>query len=287
MISPLWQFSIEAPYHLIHIISETLEAETVSATELKDQPNFWRIDAIFEEKPDVAALEKQIHILSHSFNIPLPSMNLILLPQKDWLAENRKSFHPLQIGSFYIYGSLNPGMIPDGSIPLHIEATTAFGTGHHPTTQGCLIAIEALKGEKFSHILDLGCGTGILALAMGRLFHQAVTASDNDIEAIRIAQENVNINHTPLNLVVSEGFDNLKNESPFDLITANILADVLIEIADDIGTATKNEAILVLSGILGTQAASVTQRYEKLGFSLQNTYPLEEWVTLVMQKSKP
>jgi ribosomal protein L11 methyltransferase len=156
----------------------------VSWFEKDAQAQVWQVEATFEEQPDEKNIKSLLGALSYE---------LAPLPSKDWLSENRKSFPAIDIGPFYIYGSHHQEKLPEGKIAFRIDAATAFGTGQHATTQGCLLALHDLKqaGIKVQNYLDLGCGTAVLAMAMARLFQVRGIASDNDPEAVDLANLNV------------------------------------------------------------------------------------------------
>ena len=254
----------------------------VSWFEKDAQAQVWQVEATFEEQPDEKNIKSLLGALSYE---------LAPLPSKDWLSENRKSFPAIDIGPFYIYGSHHQEKLPEGKIAFRIDAATAFGTGQHATTQGCLLALHDLKqaGIKVQNYLDLGCGTAVLAMAMARLFQIRGIASDNDPEAVDRANLNVAENHLErfVEVILSEGFshERLEAQAPYSLIAANILADPLIALSPEMARFMAEEGKVILSGLLQTQQQGTLKAYEKVGFSLQKTYPMAEWVTLVLKKN--
>lgn len=250
--------------------------------------HMWQVEATFEKQPDGEWLKALLGTL------PLP-YELAPLPEIDWLTENRSSFPVLDIGPFYIYGSHHEDavVVPEDKIALKIDAATAFGTGQHGTTQGCLLALNDLRKEGMlvRRHLDLGCGTAVLGMAMVRLFGVRGVAADNDSEAVERACSNIRENKLEnlLKVFLSEGFSDqtLRSQgSSYDLIAANILADSLIMLVSDIARFTTPEGRVVLSGILQTQEHEVVKAYEDKGFFLQQAYPVDEWITLVMKKKR-
>lgn len=211
---------------------------------------------------------------------------ILPLEDRDWVKENRESFPPLEIGSFYIYGShLKENLLPN-KICLQLDASTAFGSGEHATTKLCLQAIEELSTDHtFSHPLDIGCGTGILALAMASLLKKPVDAVDNDPEAIEKTRYNAEVNglSSLIRAWVSEGWKNVPNKK-YDLVVANILAGLLCELAPSMARGMQSQGHLILSGLLDTQADQVIITYESHNFALIHQLQMNEWVALIMRK---
>ena len=261
---------------------ERKEAEEVS---LENKPPLWCVEALFEQKPDAQWLQTAV--------LPVQNWTLEPLPPKDWLLHNRQSFPVLDLDPFYIYGSHHePTLhIPEGKIPLKIDAATAFGTGQHATTQGCLTALLALKkkGISVENWLDLGCGTAILGMAMARLFGVSGSAADNDPEAVSRATNTVMENQLSdfVSVFLSEGFSHphFCSSGKYDVIMANILANCLIDLAPQMACFTKPSGYVILSGILQSQGDAVSDVYEQHGFKVDKTYPQAEWVTLLMKFS--
>ncbi|WVX67649.1 Ribosomal protein L11 methyltransferase domain protein [Candidatus Bealeia paramacronuclearis] len=179
---------------------------------------------------------------------------------------------------------------PSDMHSILVDAATAFGSGQHSTTAGCLLILDQLAPLNPKTALDMGCGSGILALAMASLWACPILACDNDFEAVRVTQENAILNKLDdhLQSFQSEGFASprLKEEGPFEIITANILAGPLIEMAGDMRIHTTLGGKIVLSGLLITQAPQVIVAYEAQGFRLLEEKPIQEWMTLLMERSQ-
>ncbi|WP_085784820.1 50S ribosomal protein L11 methyltransferase [Candidatus Nucleicultrix amoebiphila] len=286
--TPLWQLTFITHKQVIPLLAECFDSAAQSAFEIDAAQNLWRVTALFEESPDYEVLKNQINILHETLGLNFSSFELIKLDQKDWLAENRKSFPPIEIGDFYIYGSHFEGTLPSDKICFNIDAATAFGTGQHETTKGCLLALLKIKEKKFQNILDLGCGTGILAMAAAALFQTKVIATDNDKDAIAKTSENILKNNFKDKIEVfhSDGFSNpiLIARSPFDLIIANILADPLIHLAPAIAQHTSPQSLVILSGLLETQKTDVEKAYIAQGYRLIDQLKMNEWSVLILQK---
>lgn len=210
------------------------------------------------------------------------------VPEKDWLTENRKSFPPMEIGKFYVYGSHVEGLIPGGMIPLKVDAATAFGSGSHGTTAGCLLALESIQDYDPSSVLDIGTGTGILGMGAARLWSKSnVIACDIDPESVSMTLHNIHENNLQ-NMAVfeSDGLSHpeIKQAQPYQVVVANILPNPLKDLAPEILGVLDNEGFVILSGILQEQAQSVVDTYESLGFRLFRQIQKGEWVTLIMKK---
>lgn len=222
----------------------------------------------------------------------------------NWLEESYKSFPPFEVGPFFIHGSHYTGDIPSTSIPLLIDAATAFGSGEHGTTRGCLEALIALKESGFAprEILDMGTGSGILAIAAHKLWGVPVVAIDIDDEATRMAHHHCEVNHVMCNergvsCITGDGYraETLRGKQggnrTFDLIIANILAGPLVDMAPDLARFLSPNGRAVLSGLLIEQEEMVMAAHVKLGLVCgaegNSKFPRGEWQTLVLQGKPP
>ena len=210
------------------------------------------------------------------------------LPDQDWIRLSQEGLPPVRAGRFFVYGAHDAGAVPHGVIPMKIEAGLAFGTGHHETTALCLSVLSDLaKGQAaYRNVLDLGTGTGLLAIGAAKLWKKKVLASDIDPVAVEVTRENARANGVgPLvTAVVADGLDNplLKNGAPYDLIVANILASPLTRLAPSIQRALAPGGTLVLSGLLRNQELMVISFYTGLRFvSRRRDGP---WSALVLEK---
>ncbi|MGL4371500.1 MAG: 50S ribosomal protein L11 methyltransferase, partial [Alphaproteobacteria bacterium] len=225
-----------------------------------------------------------------SCGIQLLDYQEIRLPEKDWLAENFLSFQPISVGSFYIYGTHHGDVtVPLGQKGLCLDAATAFGSGRHETTASCLQLLEYLATEApFEKALDLGCGAGILAIAIAMLTSKPVWASDLDPEAVRVTTENSRLNGVgdlvyPLESVGLQA-EALQAHMPFDVVVANILADPLKQLASPMASAVSPGGWLILSGILASQAEEIEQLYHEKQFQKVRVVQQQEWTTFLFKK---
>jgi ribosomal protein L11 methyltransferase len=258
----------------------------VGVFEIEDGSGLWEVGGYFLAPPDGVMLE----VLSTAFGArPFAISDL---PEVDWVAHVRRELSPVDAGRFFVFGSHDADKVPAGRVPLQIEATVAFGTGHHGTTLGCLLAFDRMltAGERPARVADVGCGTAVLAMAAAATLPGAlVIASDIDRVAVEVAEANVAINGLQgrVECLEAAGLDHprLAAAAPFDLIFANILKGPLIELAPAIAAHVATGGRSILSGLLAVQAEAVTAAYEAEGFCLQSRDDLGEWSTLVLQKS--
>ena len=256
----------------------------VGVFELEDGSGFWEVGAYFSEKPSDVCLA----LLAAAFQAE--EFKISELPQIDWVSKVQRSLKPVIAGRFFVYGSHDSDKVPSNCEPLLIEASMAFGTGHHGTTKGCLLALEQIISDGFDakNVIDVGCGTAVLAMAAARVFSANIIASDIDSVAFSVAKTNVLANGLDKSIRCFEasGFshDQIKTTGSFDLIFANILMKPLLSLAADISRYSLSGGYVVLSGILCEQAELVTNKYIKVGFSLSREIKIGEWVTLIFCK---
>ncbi|MGL4235292.1 50S ribosomal protein L11 methyltransferase [Tabrizicola sp.] len=269
---------------------ERMEPEPtgVGVFEIEDGSGLWEVGGYFLEPPDTVLLE----VLAAAFGAK--PFALSELPEIDWVAKVRRELAPVEAGRFFVYGSHDADKVPReaGRVPLQIEATVAFGTGHHGTTLGCLRAFDRLltAGERPATVADIGCGTAVLAMAAAATLPDAVViASDIDRVAVDVAEANVAINGLEgrVECIEAAGFAHklLYESAPYDLVFANILKGPLIELAPLVATHLATGGRAILSGLLAEQAESVTAAYVAAGHCLLNRDDIGEWSTLVLQKA--
>lgn len=216
-----------------------------------------------------------------------------ILPEIDWVKHSLAGLKPVRAGRFFVHGAHDRGKIRPEEIGIEIEANRAFGTGHHGTTAGCLEMLEKLLGQtpqRHLAILDIGTGSGILAIAAAKLGQTNILATDNDPQAIAIAAENIALNgaRTAVTTLCAEGFAaaEIAAKAPFDLIIANILAAPLTAMAAEMKRALRPGGALLLSGILAEQRQAVLATYCAQGLRHIETLPKEGWVTLYLREGE-
>lgn len=262
----------------------TPEPTGVGVFEVEDGSGLWEVGGYFVEAPDQAglALLATIH--------GAKPFAVSELPETDWVAHVKRELQPVEAGRFFVYGSHDADRVPEGSVPLLIEAAMAFGTGHHGTTLGCLLALDHLvsdgfKGEK---VADIGCGTAVLAMAAARVWEGDFIASDIDEVAVEVAIANLKANDMAgaVTCVEAAGFDHpdLAARAPFDLIFANILKGPLVALSPDVSAHLRDGGYAILSGILNEQADEVIEVYSQNGINLVKRDVIGEWTTLLLRK---
>jgi ribosomal protein L11 methyltransferase len=214
------------------------------------------------------------------------------LPDRDWVTENQRSFQPFSVGPFWVHPSHDAAGMPAGLLPLQIDAGMAFGTGTHATTRGCLEMLATLDRAETANAVDVGCGSGILAIAMAKLWQRPVIGGDNDDQAVEIARENAVLNGVGelCRFVHAIGLrhDALQALKPYDLVVANILAGPLMELSDTFSAAVRPDGHALLSGLLLEQADDIIVVYRRWGFTPERHIDLEtggaQWRTLLLRK---
>jgi ribosomal protein L11 methyltransferase len=257
-----------------------LEGVTYSILEEDEDHDVWRIDAFPTTSEEADAL---VEVLK---DWPLRTV-VEKLADADWLAMALSGLPPVVAGRFFVYGAHDRGLAPANTVNLRIEAGAAFGTGHHGTTVGCLVAFnDLLKANRFDRVLDVGAGTGVLAIAAARTGSKVAVGTDIDAPSVRIAGENAAVNGARARFVLASGLGHRKvaSQAPYDLVFANILAPPLVALAQDIGAALKPGGVAILSGLLRTQERRVKAAYLARGFRLKRRLHRDAWATLVLQK---
>ncbi len=235
--------------------------------------------------------EQEFLQLAHAQNFEVPPFTVELLSSDNWLKENVIRFAPLEVGEFLIYGIHEEKQPSSSKLPLRIYAATAFGS-EHQTTKSCLLALSDLYQQNVSHqqILDVGCGSGILSLGAAKLWQEQthVTAVDIDEEAVWVTQQNAKDNQLDkfITATQSNGYqsDIVKNNAPYDIIFANILARPLIEMAPDLSTHLKTGGYAILSGFIGDQEDWVINAHKNQGLELIKIYEMDNWRAALMEK---
>ncbi len=271
-------------------LADALETMTPTPTgvgifEIEDGSGLWEVGAYFLERPDDIALS-----LLAAAHVAKP-FAVSEIPEKDWVSEVRRALTPVHAGRFVVFGGHDRDAVPSQKIGLEIEAALAFGTGHHGTTQGCLMAFDALlqKGMVARNVADIGAGTAVLAMAAAKVLSGRFIASDIDQIATETAKANVAANglRGRVQCLTSVGFrhSELHSRAPYDLVFANILAGPLKKLAPEMAEHTQSHAVLILSGILNRQAQSVVNTYEGFGFNVVERRIIGDWTTLTLRKA--
>ena len=263
--------------------------EAVSAFE-EGEGGPWRVEGFAREKPDRGSLLARLAVAWLDLSGSPPEPRWEKLPRRDWVGINQASFRPLSVGRFFIHASHFKGRVPAGRIALKIDAATAFGTGEHATTRGCLTVLDAIAAHGPRRILDMGTGTGVLAMAAAKRWRRRIVARDIDPEAVRVAAQNIRCNGVASLVAVgrSAGYRErgVMRRRPYDLVLANILARPLERMAADLRRALAPGGIAVLSGLLGYQEPGVLAAHRLAGLRLQQRIVIDGWSTLVVGRGR-
>jgi ribosomal protein L11 methyltransferase len=279
---PIWKASVHASKAEAQDIAAAFELGTNPQAVLIDEEPFAdraTVEALYIAMPDGDLLEK----------LAGRAVHVALLPDADWIRLSQEGLPPVRAGRFFVYGAHDAGAVPHGVIPIRIEAGLAFGTGHHETTALCLGVLSDLsKRRRFANVLDLGCGTGLLAIGAAKLWRRPVIASDIDPVAVEVTRENARANgEGPLvRGVTADGLDHpaLAGQAPYDLVVANILAGPLTRLAPAIARALEPGGVLILSGLLAWQENLVASFYRPQGLILRTTRRAGVWTALLLER---
>jgi len=267
------------------LAAETYDGDEVAVALVDAGGGRWRVAIHFRSEPDRKALRALAAAAAGS--AAAKALRLEVVEAADWVRDSLAGLKPVKAGRFIVHGAHDRAGIPPNRIGIEIEAALAFGTGHHGTTRGCLLALDrlckALNRGRSRRILDLGTGSGVLAIAAARALHRDVLATDIDVSAVRVALANAQLNRAGgmFEVVQADGVaaPRLRAQAPFDLILANILLGPLLRLAAPLRRLTARGGRIVLSGIVPAQANAVIAAYRP--FALERRLDLDGWTTLV------
>src|ERR1700716_2664485 len=247
----------------------------------------WAITVDFAEAPDQAQVRELVGIAAGGDGAE--DITFDAVEAKDWVKAALEELVPVRAGRFIVHGRHDRAKIPPNKLGIEIEAALAFGTGHHGTTRGCLLLLDSvLKACRPARVLDLGTGTGVLAIAAAKALRHHVLASDIDPLSVRVARDNAGLNGTGnwVETIGATGFSapRLGQRGPFDLVLANILANPLRQMATPMARHLAPSALVILSGLLPHQAQSVIAAYRARGLVLKRQLIVEGWSSLLMQR---
>jgi ribosomal protein L11 methyltransferase len=302
----MWTVSFCVPTSSVDVFSNHLQTDALSLSTFEVLDDLgrhtgdqWQIDVLFLNQPERPEFAAKLALIAISVGAAEPNFSITRVREADWVAETLQSFQPMVIGRFWVHGSHDAGSVPSGMLPLCVDAATAFGTGEHATTHGCLLALNdlakrstvrrAVAASPGGGVLDVGCGTGILAFGAARLWPGRVLASDIDPEAVRVAQQAAAANGLipRLRVVVAAGLDSrvIAQSAPYAVITANILARPLCNLAPSLMASLAPRGRLVLSGLLETQVPMVMSAYRAQHLVLERSIVIGEWATLILRRA--
>jgi ribosomal protein L11 methyltransferase len=267
------------------LLAETLDPGSAVCSAFARPEGTWQVDVHFRTPPNEASLRASIELAGGAQLAN--TLSIEVLAPRDWVRDSLIGLRPVTAGRFVVHGAHDRDRVPSHCIGIEIEAATAFGTGHHGTTRGCLLALDNLaRRRKPRYILDLGTGTGVLAIAAAKLFRVRVLATDIDPRAVAVARANARLNGVG-NLVTAVHAAGLRapeilKRAPFDLVLSNILLRPLQQLAAPMARQLSPNARVVLSGLLSSQETAALAAYRSQGLVLERSFTLDDWVTPVM-----
>lgn len=267
------------------MLAESLDPTETACVAFEHPDGRWQVDVHFRTRPERTGLHA---LIADACGKKLADKLVVeRVPQRNWVKESLIGLRPVNAGRFVIHGAHDRDRVPAHCIGIEIEAATAFGTGHHGTTRGCLLALDALGREtRPRHIFDLGTGSGILAIAAAKRFQRPVLAADIDARSAQAARDNARRNGVGTLVTAIHAADlrapRIIARAPFDLVMSNILLRPLQRLAAPLARQLVPNARVVLSGILAAQKNAAVAAYRSQGLMLERSFTLDGWVTLVM-----
>ena len=286
------------------LLAESFDAEEVAASAFEQPDGRWSLALHFRRHPDETAVRALV--ASTAGTAAADALVFETLAPTDWVRKSLEGLTPVEAGRFVVHGAHHRASVRANQIGIQIEAALAFGTGHHGTTRGCLLALDALvrarsrtrkargspalrrRRERNAGVLDIGTGTGVLAIAAARALRRPVLASDIDPRAIAIARDNTRVNRVraAVELIHADGLGaaRFRCRAPYDLVFANILLEPLTQLATPIARLVAPNGHVVLSGLLTAQTGAALASYRARGLVLVRRIRLEGWATLVLSR---
>ena len=274
-------------HQVANALQDLIEPAPDALTIFENGTDAWRLEAYFTDGVDADALHAEV---SAVLDLTPPPFEMGDVPDLNWVAISQAALPPVSAGRFTVHGSHDRGRVPQGPGAILIDAGEAFGTAHHATTLGCLLAIDRLtRAETFDTVLDLGCGSGVLAIAVAKTLPKArIIATDLDPQSVKVAAENMRLNGVSQRIATAAAYGVnhtwLRQSPPFDLVIANILAGPLIELSPDLARTVTRGGTLILSGLLIPQAPQVIAAYRTAGFHLLRHDRIAGWATLTLRR---
>jgi ribosomal protein L11 methyltransferase len=272
---------------VVDLLTESFFEGQAAIAAFESPDGRWDITVHFAEPPDESSIRELVGLAAG--DDVAQDIRFDTVEAKDWVKATLEELVPVRAGRFIVHGHHDRSRIPPNKLGIEIEAALAFGTGHHGTTRGCLLLLDSvLKAYLPRRVLDLGTGTGVLAIAAARALQIKVLASDIDPLSVRVAHDNARLNRTGdlVETIQATGFSapQFAERGPFDLVLANILANPLRQMATAMARHLAPSALVILSGLLPHQAQAVIAAYRSRGLVLKRHIQIEGWSSLLMRK---
>jgi ribosomal protein L11 methyltransferase len=273
---------------VVDLLNESLDDDQAAVAAYERPDGRWDVSLHFDEPPDQAAIRELVSLAAG--DAAAQHITFDTVEAKDWVAASLEDLVPVPAGRFIVHGAHDRARIPANKLGIEIEAALAFGTGHHGTTRGCLLLLDqVLRAHSPKRVLDLGSGTGVLAIAAAKAQRQRVLASDIDPVSVRVARDNARLNGVGnlVEAICATGFSapQFARRGPFDLVLANILANPLRQMATPMAQHLAPSALVILSGLLPHQAQGVIASYRARGLILRRHLKIDGWSSLLMQRA--
>jgi ribosomal protein L11 methyltransferase len=273
---------------VVDLLTESLDDGEAAIAAFERSDGRWDISAHFAEAPDETSIRELVALAAGDEIEKHIAFDIV--EAKDWVKASLEDLVPVPAGRFIVHGRHDRARIPANKLGIEIEAALAFGTGHHGTTRGCLLLLgEVLRSREPKRVLDLGTGTGVLAIAAAKALRRRVLASDIDPVSVQVARDNARLNGVGnlVEAICATGFSapQFAIRAPFDLVLANILANPLRQMATPMAAHLAPSALVILSGLLPHQARSVIASYRARGVILRRQLLIDGWSSLLMQRA--
>jgi ribosomal protein L11 methyltransferase len=274
--------------HVVDLLTESFFEGQAAIAAFERPDGLWDVTVHFADPPDQASIRELVGLAAGddvARNITFDTVEA-----KDWVKASLADLVPVPAGRFIVHGQHDRERVPSNKLGIEIEAALAFGTGHHGTTRGCLLLLDhVLKAWYPRRVLDLGTGTGVLAIAAAKALHEPVLASDIDPASVRVARDNARLNQTGdlVQIITATGFSapQFAQRGPFDLVLANILANPLRQLATPMARHLAPSGLVILSGLLNRQAASVIAAYRARGLVPLRHVRIDGWSSLLLRNA--
>jgi ribosomal protein L11 methyltransferase len=274
---------------LVDLLNESLDEDQAAVAAFERADGRWDVSVHFANPPDQASIRELVSLAAGDDIAQRVTFDTV--EAKDWVKASLEDLVPVPAGRFIVHGRHDRARVPANTLGIEIEAALAFGTGHHGTTRGCLLLLDqVLRSHQPRRVLDLGSGTGVLAIAAAKAQRQRVLASDIDPVSVRVARDNARLNGVGnlVEAICATGFSapEFAARKPFDLVLANILANPLKQMATPMAAHLAPSALVILSGLLPHQAQGVIASYRARGLVLRRQLKIDGWSSLLLQRAE-